>query len=143
MSAVTRAALIQPQTQPRLTPPRTPLTVLPGGAVDQSTDIARATASRTAFALLMTAIVLGTLLLTLLLNILLASGAFRLLEAQQDARSLAQRSEELTRQVTAAESPASIERAARDLGMVPAASPVFLRLMDGKVLGRPVAAGGQ
>lgn len=143
MSAVTRAALIQPQTQPKLVPPRTPLTVLPGGAVDPGTDAARATASRTAFALLMTAIVLGTLLMTLLLNILLASGAFQLLEAQQDARSLAQRSEELTRQVTAAESPASIERAARDLGMVPAASPVFLRLMDGKVLGSPVAAEGQ
>lgn len=141
MSAVTRAAVAQPQ--PRLTRPRTPLTVVPGGAAQQQSDSARATASRTAFALLMTAMVLGTLLMTLILNIWLASGAFTLLEAQQTARALAERSEELTREVTAAESPASLERAARDLGMVPAASPVFLRLMDGKVLGRPVAAEGQ
>lgn len=149
MSALTRAAAVRALPRPDHAPaparPRTPLTLLPGGGQIGSADspaIAPASqvASRTAFAVLMSALVLGTLLVTLILNIQLASGAFTLLEAQQNARALAERSEELTRRVTAAESPASIERAARNLGMVPAASPVFLRLMDGKVLGRPVAA---
>jgi len=42
--------------------------------------------------------------------------------------------------VQQAEAPLEVEKAARTLGMVPAAAPVFLRLSDGKVLGEPVPA---
>jgi hypothetical protein len=76
----------------------------------------------------------------LLLNTVISQGAFRQHELEIDLILLAEKEESLARSVQQAEAPLEVERAARKLGMVPAAAPVFLRLSDGKVLGEPVPA---
>jgi hypothetical protein len=87
------------------------------------------------------AAVLGLgLLVILALNTVLAQGSFAAFDLRAENARLADQEQVLLRQVAAAESPEQLERAARSLGMVPAANPVFLRLSDGKVLGVPVPA---
>lgn len=96
--------------------------------------------ARGPFIAVLTAI-LGVGLLTLLaLNTALAQGAFVAFDLKAENARLADREQDLLQQVAAAESPESLEAQARDLGMVPAENPVFLRLADGKVLGVPVPA---
>jgi hypothetical protein len=98
------------------------------------------TAARGPFVILL-AVVLGLGLLMLLgLNTTLAQGSFEAYDLRRETVALAEQEQELLQQVAAAESPESLEAAARRLGMVPAENPVFLRLSDGKVLGVPVAA---
>ncbi len=76
----------------------------------------------------------------LLLNTVISQGAFRQHELEIQLILLAEKEEALAREVQQAEAPREVEKAARKLGMVPAAAPVFLRLSDGKVLGEPVPA---
>ncbi len=76
----------------------------------------------------------------LLLNTVISQGAFRQNELEIQLILLAEKEESLARAVQLAESPIEVEKAARKLGMVPAAAPVFLSLSDGKVLGEPVPA---
>jgi hypothetical protein len=93
-----------------------------------------------AYVVLLTGVLLTSMVATLFINVVLAQGAFELQEVQRESRILQERQEELTQKVVAAESPAFIESRARKLGMVPAASAVFLRLADNSVIGEPVAA---
>jgi hypothetical protein len=76
----------------------------------------------------------------LLLNTVISQGAFRQNELEIDLILLAEEEEDLARSIQVAESPVKVEKAARKLGMVPAAAPVFLSLADGKILGEPVPA---
>ena len=80
------------------------------------------------------------LVAVLLLNTVISQRAFRQHELEIDLILLAEQEEALARAVQLAESPLQVEKAARKLGMVPAAGPVFLRLADGKILGEPVPA---
>ena len=76
----------------------------------------------------------------LLLNTVISQGAFRQHKLEIQLILLAEKEEALARSVQQAEAPREVEKAARKLGMVPAAGPVFLRLSDGKVVGEPVPA---
>lgn len=88
--------------------------------------------------------VLGSLTMTLIvllfLNTSLAEDSFRLLNVRQSAKELTIREQTLSEQLAAAESPVGLEQRARDLGMVAAGSPLFLRLSDGKILGQSTPA---
>ena len=87
-----------------------------------------------------TAVLAAGFFAVLLLNTVISQGAFRQHELEIELILLAEKEEALAREVQAAETPVEVERAARKLGMVPAAAPVFLRLSDGEVLGEPVPA---
>jgi hypothetical protein len=87
-----------------------------------------------------TAALAAGLVVVLMLNTVISQGAFRQHDLEIQLILLAEREESLARSVQQAESPIEVERAARKLGMVPAAAPVFLRLADGKILGEPVPA---
>ncbi|MGV1035737.1 MAG: hypothetical protein ACOYD0_01765 [Candidatus Nanopelagicales bacterium] len=80
------------------------------------------------------------LIVLLFLNTSLAEDSFRLLDVRQASKELTVREETLSEQLAAAESPVGLEQRARDLGMVPAGSPLFLRLSDGKILGQSTPA---
>jgi hypothetical protein len=149
MSVLARSA---PIAEPKI---RTsvPLRVLPGGApainrgerpaapaAGKSAAPARRVMPLRAYVVLLTGVLLTSMVATLFINVVLAQGAFELQEVQRQSRILQERQEELTQKVVASESPAFIERRARKLGMVPAASAVFLRLADNSVIGEPVAA---
>ncbi len=76
----------------------------------------------------------------LLINTIVSQGAFRQHELEVALILKAEQEEALARAVQAAEAPREVEKRARKLGMVPAGSPVFLRLSDGEILGEPVPA---
>lgn len=87
-----------------------------------------------------TAVLAVGLLGVLMLNTIISQGAFRQFELEVALTLTSEKEGALAAQVDLAEAPKQVEKRARALGMVPAASPVFLRLSDGKVLGEPVAA---
>jgi cell division protein FtsB len=73
----------------------------------------------------------------LLLNTSLQHGAFRAAALSAQATALLDRQQDLELRVAALRSPQSVAERARRLGMVANPDPVFLRLPDGRVLGRP------
>ncbi|KAB7741049.1 cell division protein FtsL [Nostocoides sp. F2B08] len=80
-------------------------------------------------------LLLSGLLTLLFLNMSLAEGSFTVHELQRTAGELAETEDALEQSITAVSSPAALASRASRMGMVPAASPAFLRLDDGAVLG--------
>ena len=92
------------------------------------------------FMIVLTVMMVSSMLASLVIHTVLTQGAFEMQQVQSEMKVLRDQHEALTQSVAAGESPVAIERRARQMGMVPAASPVFLRLADKTVLGNPVAA---
>ena len=99
-------------------------------------------ASRGVFALVVTGLLIVGMVVILVINTSLAQGAFTVSELQSERAALAQEEQRLVEAVTAASAPELLEQQARDLGMVPSVSPVFLKVPSGRVLGKPKAAPG-
>lgn len=97
--------------------------------------------STSAFAIGALAVMSIGLLALLVLNTALAKGSFRAHELRVQKADLAQREQLLRTQIQDASSPVTLTKRARELGLVAATTPVFIRLSDGKVLGVPYAAG--
>jgi hypothetical protein len=72
------------------------------------------------------------------INTSLSQGAFTLTDLQQQRAQLLETEQRLAEQLARAESPAQVEAAARELGMVPQEVPVFVRLSDGQIIGNPI-----
>ncbi|MBU6147283.1 MAG: hypothetical protein KGP10_03840 [Actinomycetales bacterium] len=110
----------------------------------------RSRMSAARFAVLVIGLLLGALISSLLLTTLLAADAFTLSELRATGRDLAVTEEQLAQQVSVLESPTTVARRARALGMVPAPGPAFLYLSDGRIVGggvpirlaRPLRAAG-
>jgi hypothetical protein len=96
---------------------------------------------RPAFLVLIVAIVVGGVLGVLLLNTKINENAFRLddLRARQAALDLQE--QQLAQALAEKESPGNLAAQARQLGLVPAGTPAFIRLPDGRVVGVPRPAG--
>ncbi len=92
------------------------------------------------FSLVVVGILVGGMVMLLVLNTSLAQGAFEISALTSTQRDLAVKEQKLAQQVALTEAPEALQERARGLGMVPVASPVFLRLADGKVLGVPTPA---
>ena len=88
-----------------------------------------------AFIALCVALVLAGFVGVLLLNTAMAQGSYTLRELQQRSDELTDTHDELSHALDAVSGPGPLAREARALGMVPAETPAFLRLSDGKVLG--------
>ena len=152
MSALSREAIV-----PSPTTITSPLRLVPGGLPGRGNGVEK-TSSRSdvgrqgapaavrqimslpKYVALLSAMLLSAMLGSLLIHTVMAQGAFEVQTVQKEMKVLRDRHEELTQIVAAAEAPVAVERRARQMGMVPAASPVFLRLADKTVLGNPVAA---
>lgn len=93
-----------------------------------------------AFLVLVLGLLSAILVSLLLLNTALAENSFQLQDIRQTARDLTVREQTLSSQLAAAESPIGLEAKAKELGMVAASSPIFLRLEDGKILGESTPA---
>ncbi|MET3987608.1 hypothetical protein [Streptomyces sp. PvR034] len=96
-------------------------------------------AGRTPFVLLVVVLLAGGLISLLLLNSALNQGSFQLSKLKKETTSLTDEQQALQRDVDAQSAPDALERRARELGLVPGGSPVFLG-PDGKVSGTPTAA---
>lgn len=99
-------------------------------------------ASRGVFAMVITGGLGLGLVAMLLINTTVAQGAFTVSELKSQQRELNQALATLTEQVEAAGAPALLEQRARELGMVPSETPVFIEVPNGEVLGKPKAAPG-
>lgn len=139
MSATARSATTRPTTARRRPAParatarrRPVLTEVPAAPA--------AVAGNGVFALVVVGLLLSGMGVLLVLNTTLAQGAFEIRSLTGAQSALAIQEQQLLQQVAIAESPESLQSRADALGMVPVASPVFLRLADGAVLGTPVPA---
>ncbi|MFN2539408.1 MAG: hypothetical protein ABR549_14835 [Mycobacteriales bacterium] len=97
----------------------------------------RSSAAKTPFVVVLVALLAGGLLGLLLLNTMVAKQSFSLHDLSARDKVLTQQESDLSRQVQDLEAPASLAGRAAALHMVPSGTPAFLRLSDGKVLGRP------
>ena len=95
---------------------------------------------RAPFVVLVVALLAIGLVGLLLINTSLQRRAFELTAMEQKAADLQTREQALTLEVQGMSSPDHIATEAARLGMVPNASPAFLRLPDGKITGRPSPA---
>ena len=100
----------------------------------------RSQAPRKPYVLLLSGLLTAGLLGSLLLNTVNSQNSFVIYDLRGDVKKLNQEEQALIQQVAEQESPIALTHRARALGMVPSASPVFLRLSDGKILGVPRAA---
>lgn len=94
-------------------------------------------ASRGAFLLVVTGTLAIGLLAMLLINTALAQGAFTVSDLKSQQATLLEQEAMLREEVSALAAPGALERAARDMGMVPSLAPAFLNLADGTILGKP------
>jgi len=76
----------------------------------------------------------------LVLNTVIAQNSFRARDLQVSGAALDLTQQRLQREIDAVEAPGALAARARALGMVPAGTPAFIRLRDGKVLGVPTPA---
>ena len=129
MSAISIALPVRPLRLPRL--PR----LTAGMAFPQLTTLA--------FSLLVGFIGVLGLGLVLCINVLTTQGAFEEARLTSEVKGIEAAQQRAQQQLTMLASPAALEARARALGMVPAASPVFLRLSDAKVFGKPEPAVSQ
>ena len=87
------------------------------------------------FLALCVALLLGGFVAVLVLNTAMAKGSYTMRDLQRRSDALADNQDALRHTIDGVSGPGPLARRARDLGMVPAASPAFLRVTDGKVLG--------
>ncbi|WP_443052270.1 FtsB family cell division protein [Streptomyces sp. JV190] len=93
-------------------------------------------AARTPFVLLVVVLLGGGLITLLVLNSALNEGSFRLSELKKRTTELTDEQQALQHDVDNYSKPDALERRARELGMVPGGSPVFLN-PNGTVRGVP------
>ena len=82
----------------------------------------------------------GIQLLSLFIGAFISQGAYELAQLKQERRDLATTSDILAAEVDSLSSMQNLANAAHGLGMVSNTNPVFLRLADQKVIGKPKAA---
>ncbi|SEF62871.1 hypothetical protein SAMN05216223_101549 [Actinacidiphila yanglinensis] len=98
-----------------------------------------ATAARTPFVVLIVTLLAGGLISLLLLNAAVNQDSFKLDKLQDQTTHYTDQQQQLQQEVDGYSAPDSLERRARELGMVPGGNPAFLD-SDGKVQGSPSPA---
>ncbi len=97
---------------------------------------------RYVYALVGVAGLFAIFLAQLLLSIGVSDGAYAIAKLQAQEKELARTGQALTEQLDTLGSPQNLAMNAESLGMVSNATPVYLRLSDGAVLGAAAAARG-
>ena len=92
------------------------------------------------FAALCIMLVLGGFVAVLMLNTAMAKGSYTLRALQHRSDELTDTQDSLRHSLDAVSGPGPLAQRARELGMVKAPTPAFLRLSDGAVLGVAEAA---
>jgi hypothetical protein len=100
----------------------------------------RTRAARMPFVMLVSIVLLGGVIGLLLFNTSMQQASFAATTLEEQANTLTAREQTLQMELEVLRDPQRVAEHAQDLGMVPAANPVFLRLSDGKILGERIAA---
>lgn len=96
----------------------------------------RSNASRTPFVVVVLTVISLGLVGLIFMSTVLQSQSFELARLDRQATALQIEQESLAHDLNMLKSPAGLASAAISYGMVPNANPVFLRLSDGKVIGK-------
>lgn len=97
-------------------------------------------APRVPFVTLVSLVLLGGVVGLLMFNTTMQQNAFAATALEQKAADLSSRKQTLRMELELLRDPQRVAERAQELGMVPAPSPAFLRITDGKVLGVPTVA---
>jgi hypothetical protein len=100
------------------------------------------TTPRTPFVALVLVVVVTGVLGILVLNTKINENAFKLQALRDKQARLDLQEQQLDQDLALAASPNSLAASARRLGLVPAGTPAFIRLPDGRILGVPQPATG-
>jgi cell division protein FtsB len=100
----------------------------------------RTRAARVPFVALVTLVLLGGVIGLLLFNTSMQQAAFAATALEQQATTLSARQQTLEMEIEVLRNPQRVAEQAQRMGMVPGATPAYLVLPAGKVLGEPVAA---
>nr|WSX74047.1 cell division protein FtsL [Streptomyces sp. NBC_00899]WSX79888.1 cell division protein FtsL [Streptomyces sp. NBC_00899] len=98
-----------------------------------------ATAARTPFVILVVTLLAGGLISLLLLNAAVNQDSFQLNKLEKETTGYTDEQQQLQQEVDQYGAPGTLERKARELGMVPGGNPAFLD-PDGSVRGTPQRA---
>lgn len=98
-----------------------------------------ATAARAPFVILVVTLLAGGLISLLLLNAAVNQDSFRLNKLEKETTDYTDEQQQLQQEVDQYGAPGTLERKARELGMVPGGNPAFLN-PDGTVRGDPQRA---
>jgi hypothetical protein len=107
------------------------------------TVVPRATgrrAARVPFVTLVSLLLVGGVAGLLAFNTSMQQASFTATAMEQQAQALDAKEQSLTMQLDALRDPQRVALRAKAMGMVPPNTPAFIRLSDGKVLGRPSPA---
>ncbi|MBN9150509.1 MAG: hypothetical protein KF692_10840 [Cryobacterium sp.] len=105
-----------------------------------STRVQKKARPKAVYALVTVAGLFAILIAQLLLSIMVSDGAYQISSLQQEQKELSRDQQSLTEQLQVLESPQHLAANAQALGMVTNSSTAYLRLSDGTVIGKPVAA---
>lgn len=97
-------------------------------------------ASTRTFSLIILGIMVTGMMTLLYVNTLGAQASFQKYELKIQLSQMTALEQSISSTVSLGESPGSLLESAETMGMVPAQTPVFLRLSDREILGTPVAA---
>ena len=97
-------------------------------------------AHRTPFVAVVIALLSAGLVGLIFMSTMLQAQAFTIAELNKEATSLETTQQSLTHDLERRQSPQGLASTAVNIGMVPNTNPVFLRLSDGKVIGKPEPA---
>ena len=97
-------------------------------------------AARVPFVALVSLLLVGGVAGLLCFNTSMQQASFTATAMEARAQSLDAREQSLTMQLDVLRDPQRVALRAKEMGMVPPNSPAFIRLADGKVLGRPTPA---
>lgn len=100
----------------------------------------RSRAPRVPFVSLLTLLLVGGVAGLLAFNTSMQQASFTATAMEHKADALAARQQSLRMELETLRDPQRLAVTAREMGMVPPASPAFLRLGDGQVLGNPAPA---
>lgn len=95
---------------------------------------------RTPFVVVVITVVSLGLIGLIFMSTVLQKQAFEIAKLDREATALKSQQESLAHELDRMKSPSGVASAAVRYGMVPNTNPVFLRLSDGKVIGRPSPA---
>jgi hypothetical protein len=98
---------------------------------------------RTPFILLVAGLVVAGVLGVLVLNTKINENSFRLNDLRSTQAGLDLQEQQLQQQLADLEAPGNLRAAATRLGLVPAGTPAFISLPDGRVVGVPQPASGR
>jgi hypothetical protein len=125
-----RLALVKPLVKPIVSPIAQAIPVsVPNGR-----------ASNRTFLFVILGMIISGMMLLLFVNTLAAQASFQKHSLQIQLAQMTADEQSISNAVAAGESPDALLTSAQTMGMVPAQSPVFLRLSDRKILGKPVPA---